>query len=152
MVEIILGLIEIKKGNILFNKDNPLNLNDKETLRKYHSRLAFFPQNTFLFDGTIKDNLIIGSGLNDYDNIQKKMSYAVKIAGLEEYLREKNGKLNFEKKVLENGNNLSGGQKQRIGIAKALMKDPDFIFFDEPTSSLDHKTSENFSSSLLNLK
>ena len=80
------------------------------------------------------------------------MENVIKISGLDEYLKDENGKLNFEKEVLENGNNMSGGQKQRLGIAKALMKKPDFIFFDEPTSSLDRKTSEKLSSSLSKLK
>ena len=152
LIEIILGLIKLQKGKIVLNGSEILNFANQQKLQAYQSRVAFFPQNTFLFDGTIKENLIIGSGVRDFKNINQKMENVIKISGLDEYLKKENGKLNFEKEVLENGNNMSGGQKQRLGIAKALMKNPDFIFFDEPTSSLDKKTSEKLSSSLSKLR
>src|SRR5690606_21191289 len=90
-------------------------------------------QNGVLFNDTIERN-ITESNSTFPTNIDL-MKMAVKVANLEEMIDKL--PLGFDTKIGEQGQLLSGGEKQRLLIARAIYKDPSFLFFDEATSSLD---------------
>jgi ATP-binding cassette, subfamily B, bacterial MsbA len=105
----------------------------QESLR---AQLAIVPQETILFGGTIRENILYGR----LDASEDEIIAAAKAANAHEFI------LNFPKRyetiVGERGMNLSGGQRQRISIARAILKDPRILLLDEATSSLDNESEE----------
>ena len=129
LIRILLRLAHNYKGEILFLGKNL----DSLTRDEIADRIAYVPQKTYIFSGTIKENILYGCS--------KKMSNdeiieAIKKANIHHEIMHKLGGLNG--KVAENGNNLSGGQKQRIALARLILKSPDILIFDEATSALDN--------------
>lgn len=118
-------------------QDGKIYLQDKEykdlPLSYVREKIAYVPQEPFIFQGTIIDNLVMGEYMN-----QEKERLILEISdvfGLYEMVgNEKNGLNLF---VQENGNNLSGGQKQKIGLARALVKEPKILLLDEAISNID---------------
>ena len=90
-------------------------------------------QDGFFFSDSIAKNIAVGDELID----REKLLNAVRIANLEEFIHSL--PLGFNTKIGEDGTLFSGGEKQRILIARTVYKDPEFLFFDEATSSLDAK-------------
>jgi ABC-type bacteriocin/lantibiotic exporter with double-glycine peptidase domain len=144
LLELLLGMLEVEKGKILFNDK----LNISENKKSILSKISFVPQFPFLINGSLKNNLLIGNKKNKITDNQ--MISALNMAGLSDFVKKKNFNLNL---ILNSGADmLSGGQKQRIAIARNILGNPDFLFLDEPTSSLDIKSIKILKSSLLNLK
>jgi ABC-type multidrug transport system fused ATPase/permease subunit len=99
------------------------------------SHLAYIPQKTYIFSGTIRENIVYGSGkkaLRDQEIIE-----AAQQAQIWQEIEQSLGGL--DGLVTEQGNNLSGGQKQRLAIARIVFHAPDIIIFDEATSALDNR-------------
>ncbi|MBP3432048.1 MAG: ATP-binding cassette domain-containing protein [Clostridia bacterium] len=122
-----------------------VNINDldKETLRKTISLVNQFP---YIFDMTIKENLLLAKG----DATDEQIMDSIRKASLEEFvLGLPKG---IETKVGESGIKLSGGQKQRLAIARALLRNSNIIIFDESTSSLDNFAQEEVKRSIDGLK
>ena len=88
-------------------------------------------QDGFIFNDSISQNIAVGSKEIDID----RLNYAIKVANLQDFINELPLKLNTQ--IGRDGNGISGGQKQRILIARAVYKNPHYIFFDEATSALD---------------
>lgn len=88
-------------------------------------------QDGFIFSDTIERNIATGDEEIDYHKLNK----AIEIANIKSFIEEK--PLGLKTKIGASGNGLSGGQKQRILIARAVYKNPHYIFFDEATSALD---------------
>ncbi len=101
------------------------------SLQSYRKQLAVVPQNTILFSGTIRDNILYGAS----DISEEKLSQVIEEAGLKSVIDKLPAGLNTV--VGEHGDKLSGGQKQRISIARALIRNPKVILLDEATSALD---------------
>lgn len=99
-----------------------------ETLRE---KIAYIPQETFLFSGSIFDNLTLGLDNATMDDIIE----ASKMAQAHDFINEL--PLRYETILDENGSNLSGSQRQRLAIARAMLKKPDILILDEATSNLD---------------
>ena len=105
-----------------------LNLNN---VLNWFTKISYVPQKIFLFNDSVKKNIIANNRKISEDEILK----ILKISDLE-ILTENNKHLNLETKVSELNNNLSGGEIQRLSIAKALLKYPKLLIFDETTSGI----------------
>lgn len=129
LVKIILRLLHNYSGEILFLGKDLKNISRKEIADK----VAYIPQNTYIFSGSIKDNVVYG--------ISRKIKEAEIIKALKQaniYDEVKNKLGGLSGKVAEQGNNLSGGQKQRLALARLILKAPEVLIFDEATSALDN--------------
>lgn len=107
---------------------------EESTLSELRSSIALVPQETFLFGGTIKDNLLLAR-----PNVtESEMISACKSANIHDFIVDlPNG---YDTEIGERGIKLSGGQKQRIAIARAILKDAPILLLDEATSALDNET------------
>ena len=143
LIDILLGLLPISKGEILFDEVK-LNSNN---LALWQKKLGYVPQNIFLTDDTIKNNIAFAVPENLIDD--KKIVNAANLAELDDYISNLPEKYNTF--VGERGIRISGGQIQRIGIARALYHNPEILVFDEATSALDNVTEKNIMSSIKTL-
>jgi ATP-binding cassette subfamily B protein/ATP-binding cassette subfamily C protein len=128
MVDIIIGIYRPLKGRLLVDDV----LIDNNNIRSWRSKIGYIPQDIYLFDGTVAENITFGSEHNN-----EKIIEVLKKAKMWSFLETKEG---IHTRVGEGGIQLSGGQKQRIGIARALYNDPEVLVLDEATSSLDDET------------
>ena len=129
-VNLISGLLKPQIGNIQINNEN---LENKKP--NWLASLGYVPQQTTLFNETIETNISFFENQNQNQTYNKKITKVLEQANLKNLIDSLPNKLNTI--VGENAAKLSGGQIQRIGIARALFNDPEFIIFDESTSSLD---------------
>ena len=109
---------------------------DKSTLRSWQNIIAYVSQDVFIMDASIAQNIALT--LNDKEIDRNKINEVLRIVKLKsviDLLPE-----GIDANVRESANRLSGGEKQRIGIARALYKDAQVLFFDEATSALDSQT------------
>ena len=132
LVGLILGILTPTAGTI----DVDGTILDAATLPAWQNRVGYVPQDVFLIDGTVTENIALGVPPRavDPDAVRR----AATLAGLDAVIAALPG--GFEGHVGERGVRLSGGQRQRIGIARALYHEPDVIVFDEATSALDGET------------
>jgi len=100
------------------------------------SQMAIVPQETILFGGTIRENILYGR----LDATEEELIAAAQAANAHEFIQA--FPKQYETVVGERGANLSGGQRQRISIARAILKDPRILLLDEATSSLDNESEE----------
>ena len=103
-------------------------------LASWRRRIGLVSQDAFVFNGTLRENIAVGCPTATADDVLT----AARDAGLEEFIASLPD--GFETVVGERGANLSGGQRQRLGIARALLRQPDILIFDEATSHLDTET------------
>jgi ATP-binding cassette subfamily B protein len=130
LIKLLLGLYAPDRGQILFNGVAASRIN-YDLLR---TRVGFVPQSIELFAGTIRDNLVFArKGATDEECMEALE--AAQLRGLLERSRE-----GLETRIGEGGLKLSGGERQRLAIARALLRRPDLLIFDEATSSLDTET------------
>ncbi len=132
LVEIISGLNDNFQGDIILNKKKI----KKDKLENIRDFFSIVPQDIFIFEATILENIINKTSNHKVDLDQLKL--AIKCAELEKFVNNKKNNLDYI--LALDGQNMSGGQKQRIGIARALYKDTPIIIFDEATNALDEKT------------
>ncbi len=130
IANLLLRFYEPTSGEILIDSNNIADV----TQYSLRQNIGVVFQDTFLFSGTIMDNIKYGTQKKVSENEIKEVA---RIANATEFI----SKLpkGFDSEIGERGIKLSGGQKQRIAIARALLKDPPILIFDEATSSLDSK-------------
>ena len=138
LVKLLLKFFDFEKGEININNLNIKDI-DNSTLR---DRIAYISQDIFLFNKSIKENLMINDEIEIEDIIELS-----KRVNAYDFISEL--PLRFDYMIEENGANLSTGQKQRLSILRALLKKPDILIMDEATSNLDAIT-ENIIQNTLN--
>ena len=135
LLNILLGLYKPSQGGVFVDGEELKG----ERLRKWQNSIGYVSQSTFLSDTTILSNIALGCEEQDIDMAQ--IEKCIEAASLSEFVASlPNG---VHTRIGECGALLSGGQRQRIGIARALYKKADTLFFDEATSSLDSTTEQN---------
>ncbi|MEL6554039.1 MAG: ABC transporter ATP-binding protein [Cyanobacteria bacterium J06621_11] len=130
--DLILGLLTPDRGNILID-GQPL---EREKLRQWQQGIAHVPQNIFLMDASIAENIAFGIRKEEINFDQ--VLQASRLAHIDDFIQALPAK--YDTYVGERGVRLSGGQRQRIGIARALYRQASVIVFDEATSALDNQT------------
>lgn len=132
LIDLLLGLISPEQG--VMKIDDQVITHDN--LRAWQNCVGYVPQNIFLSDNTIKENIAFGLEVSQID--MNRLQRAVEMAHLDELIKElPNG---LDTRVGERGVQLSGGQRQRIGIARCLYQEASVLIFDEATSALDGVT------------
>ena len=139
LVDILMGLYRAKSGKIYVDG---VEINNRN-LKDWRKKIGYIPQEIYLFDGTVGENVSIG---HDYD--EARVIEVLKQAKIWEFFKNKEG---VHTKVGDAGIMLSGGQKQRVGIARALYKEQEILVLDEATSALDDNTEEQIIDELYNL-
>lgn len=139
--KLLLGLYPLNGGTIKVNGKDFRNC----CLGDLRKQIAYVPQEPYLFNGSILDNIRMGRPQATEDEIRQ----AAKLANAHEFIVDFVG--GYETNVGERGNNLSGGQRQRIAIARAILKDAPIILMDEATSALDNESEKLVNDALKNL-
>ncbi|THY33595.1 multidrug resistance protein 3 [Aureobasidium pullulans] len=134
----IIALLErfydIDKGSLLIGATSLKELN----LQQHRARLAIVPQDTALFQDSIRENVLVG--MSDAANIsaevlEERLVQSCKAANIHDFIVSLPD--GYQTEIGSRGVSLSGGQRQRVAIARALIRDPDVLLFDEATSALD---------------
>lgn len=127
LMKLLLKFYEPNQGKIVLGNHNLENVSQ----RTWRDLCGVVMQEDYIFNDTIAHNIAVG-----VDTIDKqKLKYAVQVANIREFIEEL--PLSYNSKIGMEGIGLSTGQKQRLLIARAVYKDPDYLFFDEATSALD---------------
>ena len=118
-----------------------------ENRRKWQNAIGYVSQSVFLTDSTLLANIALGCKEEDID--MERINSAIEAASLTEFIASLPNGVNT--RIGECGALLSGGQRQRIGIARALYKRAEVLFFDEATSSLDNQTEQSINEAIVSL-
>lgn len=146
-LNIFMGLLKPQNGDILIDNKKLYSGFDRDFIQRYQMSISYVPQNFYICDGTILDNIAYGQNEEDLD--LDRAYWAAEICQMIGFI-EKSG-YGLKLKVGERGNNLSGGQKQRLIIARAIYKKSKVLILDEATSALDEKTESKLLSELYKL-
>ena len=144
IVNLLTGLIKSQEGNITIDEKE---INDPLILRRYQNLFSITSQDTYLIDGSIKDNIIFGSN-EKVSNDRIKSS--IKFARLDTTINDLS--YGMDTYVGSNIKQLSSGQKQRISIARSIYSDREILIFDEATNALDKENEKYIFENLKNLK
>lgn len=138
VINLIPRFYDVMEGEVIVDGVNVKDIPIKELREK----IGFVPQRSVLFSGTIRDNLCYGKE----DATDEEIWEALEIAQSDTFVRDKeNG---IETRVEQGGGNFSGGQKQRLAIARAIIRKPEVLIFDDSFSALDFRTDKNLRTAL----
>lgn len=140
--KLLLGLYPVKSGDIEIDGLSYRNISNA----KIRSQIAYVPQEPYLFNESIKENIRIGKP----DASDEEIMEAAKLAHAHDFIEQlENG---YDTYVGERGNRLSGGQRQRIAIARAILKEAPVLLLDEATSALDNESEQLVNDALKSMK
>ena len=139
--KLLLGLYPIDEGTIAVLG----NIMGSMTNRELREHFAYVPQEPYLFEGSVRENIRMGK----LDASEEEIVRAARMANAHEFIRKL--EKGYDTQVGERGNRLSGGQRQRIAIARALIRDPKIIVLDEATSALDSISEKMIQEAINNL-
>jgi ABC-type multidrug transport system fused ATPase/permease subunit len=143
LIDLLLGVLEANSGIVKISNTSPLS-----AINKFPGAIAYVPQNVEIFEGTIRQNVMMG--FEPSASYQDEVIRAIELAQLSDLIADLPHGL--DSYVGERGSRLSGGQRQRLGIARALFTNPNLLIMDESTSALDGQTEIALSTSLQNLR
>lgn len=140
LFNLLLGFLTPTEGKIMIDGQRL----DRTLARRWQTSIGYVSQSVYIEDSTIAGNIALGVDTDKID--RERLDDVIRRARLEEFVAQlPNG---ADTAIGECGNRLSGGQRQRIGIARALYKQADVLFFDEATSSLDDRTEQEINNAI----
>lgn len=138
IINLIPRFYDVTSGKVLVDGINVRDI----PLEELREKIGFVPQRSMLFSGTIKENLKWGKE----DATDEELWDSLRIAQSENFVKGKSGALDSD--VEQGGGNFSGGQKQRLSIARAIVRKPEVMIFDDSFSALDFRTDKNLRAAL----
>ena len=127
ILKLIMGLYQPNNGSVLIDGANIQQIRPEDIRRQF----GVVMQNTYLFSGSIRENIAFG-----LDTVSpREIDEAATIAGVSDFTKKMNNGLDYQ--LSEGGKDLSGGQRQAIALARAIVRKPSIILLDEPTSAMD---------------
>lgn len=142
IVDLLLRTYNIDENQILFDDKDMMHI----PFKKIRDAIGYVPQDNFLFSDTIANNIAFAYEDVNYERVED----AAKLADVHQNIIEFNDK--YETILGERGVTLSGGQKQRVSIARAIVKNPSILIFDDSVSAVDTKTEETILNNLRELR
>ena len=146
-VDLLMGLLKPTAGEVLVDDVDINDPSNPRILPSWRATISHVPQNIYLSDNSIAENIAFGVKKESIDMDRVKL--AAKKAQISEFIESSSG--SYESFVGERGIRLSGGQRQRIGIARSLYKTSSILVFDEATSALDETTEQSVMNSIQSL-
>lgn len=143
LIDLLLGVEEPTSGHVTISGVSP-----REAFRKWPGQIGYVPQEVFIFEGTLQENIRLGYEPAHFTDEEVLAALALAQLSFSEISKSELLRM----KISDRGSNLSGGQRQRIGIARAMITNPKLLVLDEPTSALDAITESEVISSLLDLR
>jgi ATP-binding cassette subfamily C protein len=141
LVDLITGLFAPTSGQILVD-DKPL---ATATLQAWREQLAYVPQEVFLYDATLRENITFGISADQTSD--EEIMKILSLVDLKDFVNQETS-AGLDTLLGENGVRLSGGQRQRVGLARALFRRPSVLVLDEATSALDTVTEQTIISAI----
>ena len=127
ILKLVMGLYQPNNGSVLIDGANIQQIRPEDIRRQF----GVVMQNTYLFSGSIRENIAFG-----LDTVSpREIEEAANIAGVSDFTKKMNNGLDYQ--LSEGGKDLSGGQRQAIALARAIVRKPSIILLDEPTSAMD---------------
>ena len=141
LLKLLLRFYEEQEGTIeIFGHDI-----NEYSIKELRNLITYVPQESYLFEGSIKENIQYG---NECTN-ERKIRKAAQMAYADEFIRDLPD--GYDTKLAPGGKNLSGGQRQRIAIARAFLKDAPIVLLDEPSSALDVESERKINLAMMQL-
>ena len=137
--KVIAGFITPNEGNIFIDSFVYSSIPESEL----HRSIGYVPQDPFFFSGTIRENILMGE---DENITEEDLQKTIKSSGLDLVMQQTGEGLDMD--VGEAGKKLSGGQKQAISLARAMIRNPQVLVFDEPTTGMDNALEARVKSSI----
>ena len=143
LVDVLLGLMNPDSGYIKFNNKDYI-----DNIEEWRSHIAYLPQEIFIIDSSLRENIALGIDVSEIDNI--KLRNAINMASLTDLVNQLPE--GVDTILGQGGVRFSGGQRQRVALARAFYHERDVIIMDESTSALDSETERQIVKEIQNLK
>ena len=137
--KVIAGILKPVEGHIYLDSYSYASISDTEIYRS----IGYIPQDSYFFNGTIKENIFLG---HESEFSKEHIQNIIEMSGLDLVIEQSGEGIDMQ--IGEGGKNLSGGQKQAIIVARALIRDPQMLVFDEPTTGMDTSLEDRILKSL----